>query len=200
MGWLPDAPAVVLVAITLAAALMLVEVALPTFGLAGTSALALAAVAVLAAGDQAHPWWPLLAVAAAVFLWAVLLIARRPSPTGQWVAAGLFAVGGIGYGVAARDPATIVLAIGGSVALPMAFRPLMHAANRLLELPPQTGMEALIGRTGTVVRWNGRSGTVRVDGSLWKARSAFDLSPGDEVVVCGHTGMTVEVALPSPVP
>lgn len=200
MGAVPDAPAVVLVAVTLAAVLLLVEVALPTFGLAGLSALALGALAVAGAAQGDHPWWPLLLVAAAVCLWAMLLAARRAPPAARATATALFGTGSIVYGVLAADPPTVVLAAAATVALPVAFRPLLGATTRLLDLPPQLGMEALVGRPGTVVRWAARAGTVRVDGSLWTARSPVALSVGDEVVVVGSTGMTVEVAPRAPVP
>lgn len=200
MGWLPDAPAVVLVAITLAAALLLVEIALPTFGVAGTTALALTAVALVSASDQGHPWWPLLAVAAAVCLWAALLTVRRPPPMAQVLAGGLFALGGVAYGLLARDPATVVLAAAGSVGLPFAFGPLLKATNCLRELPPQTGMEALVGRTALVVHWDGLSGTCRIDGSLWNARGPGAIMPGTEVVVTGYRRMTVDVAVVAPAP
>ena len=192
---LPDAPAVVLVALTLSALLFLVEVALPTMGIAGGTSVALAAVAVVAAGDLDHPWWPLLLVVTGVCLWAVLLAGQWESSSWQLVAAGMFAAGGVGYGILARDPATIGLAAAGSVALPFTFRPLHQAASRLRQLPPQLGMEALIGRTGEVVRWDDGSGTVRIDGSLWSARSNIPLSPGTVVVVDGFKGMKVHVTL-----
>jgi len=89
MGSLPDAPSVVLAAITLAAILFLVEVALPTFGVAGLSALALVVLGYAVAAEQDHPWWPLLLAAAGVCLWAVLLFARRTSTWGQNPAASV---------------------------------------------------------------------------------------------------------------
>lgn len=200
MSWLPEAPAVVLVALTLAAALFLVEVALPTLGVAGFTSLALAVVAFTAAGDQEHPWWPLLLVIAAVCLWTVLLVGQWEAPAYQLVAAGMFAAGSVGYGLLARDAATVALGAGGSVGLPFCFAPLLRAASRLRQMPPQLGMEALVGRTGTVVHWGDGSGTVRVEGSLWNATSHLPLSPGTVVVVDGFSGMTVNVTLPAPVP
>ncbi|HEX2700731.1 MAG TPA: NfeD family protein [Acidimicrobiales bacterium] len=200
MGWLPDAPAVVLVALTLSAALFLIEVALPTLGVAGFTSLGLGIVAFTAAGDQRHPWWPLLLVIGAVCLWTVLLVGQWAAPAYQLAAAGLFAAGGVGYGLLARDAATVVLAAAASAGLPFCFSPLLRAAGRLRQLPPQLGMEALVGRTGTVVRWDDATGTVRVDGSLWNASGRVPLRPGAAVVVDGFTGMTVHVTSRAPVP
>ena len=190
----------VLVAMTLAAVLLLVEVALPTFGVAGLSGLGLVVVALIAAGDQGEAWWPLVSVAAAVSLWAVLLTGRWDSPVGQLVAAGLFAVGSVGYGLLAEDALTVALGVAGSAALPAAFRPLLRATNRLLDLPPQLGMDSLVGRPAEVAQWSGRSGSVRLEGSLWNATSEAELTQGAEVVVVGHTGMTLRVALRAAVP
>lgn len=200
MGWLPEAPAVVLVALTLSAALFLIEVALPTLGVAGFTSLALAVVGFNAAGDQDHPWWPLLLVIAAVCLWTILLVGQWAAPASQLVAAGLFAAGSVGYGLLARDPATVALGVATSAALPFCFGPLLRAASRLRQLPPQLGMEAMVGRRGTVVQWADLAGTVRLDGSLWNARSRLPLAPGTAVVVEGFTAMTVHVALGAPVP
>lgn len=194
-----DTPAVVLVALTLSAALLLVEVALPTFGVAGLSSLALASVAFFTASDQEHPWWPLLLVVTAVCIWAVLLAGQWTAPPYQLAAAGMFAAGSVGYGLLATDAATVALGAAGSVALPFTFRPLLRAAARLRELPPQLGMESLVGRSGTVVGWGDRSGTVRVEGSLWNASADLPFSPGTEIVVDGFSGMTVHVVLPAPV-
>ena len=138
--------------------------------------------------------------APAVCLWAVLLVTRRAPPAARATATALFGSGSVAYGLLAADPPTIALAAAATVALPVAFGPLLRATARLLDLPAQLGMEALVGRPGTVVRWEGAAGTVRVDGSLWTARGPVALSVGDEVVVVGSTGMTVEVARRTPVP
>ncbi len=195
MGSLPDAPSVVLAAITLAAILFLVEVALPTFGVAGLSALALVVLGYAVAAEQDHPWWPLLLAAAGVCLWAVLLFARRTSTWGQNAAAGLFVGGGVSYGVVAADPLTVLLAVAAGAALFFSFRPLLARTTRLYDMPQQLGMEALIGRSGVAARWEADAGSVRLDGSLWNARSRSPITTGDEVVVVGYAGLTVDVAL-----
>jgi membrane protein implicated in regulation of membrane protease activity len=195
MGDLPDAPALVLVATTLGAALLLIEAALPTFGLAGASALGLGIVAALAADNGDGPLWPLVLVVGAVGTWAIALALHREVSTGlQVTAASMFAVGSIGYGVLAEDALTVVVALVGSVALPLIFPRLQLAARRLVDMQPQVGMEALVGKTGEVVRVEGDTSTVKIDGSFWNARSRAALSPGTSVVVTSFTGMTLDVA------
>lgn len=197
VDWFPDAPAVVLVALTLAAGLFLIEVALPTLGVAGTTSLLLGVWSVAVVNHQGYTWWPLLLVVAAVCLWAVLLTRRRASWLSQVVAAGLFGGGSATYGVLEDDPATVVLGIVAAVALALGFRPLLAATRRLLDLPHQTGMESLVGRTAVVVTWSGGRGKVRIDGSLWNARGPEQLAVDAEVDVRGFSRMTVDVALPA---
>jgi membrane protein implicated in regulation of membrane protease activity len=193
-----DAPAFVVVAFTLASALLLVEVALPTFGLAGISGLGLAGAGTLALARQDEPWWPLLLVALAVCLWAVQLARRSASAPAQAVATGLYAAGGAGYGLAAGDAATVVVAVLAAAGLTAGYPPLLAATRRLLAGPPQVGMEALIGRQALVERAEGTRGTVRLDGSLWSAFSVSgDLpAPGNSVLVDGFDGMMLRVTVP----
>jgi membrane protein implicated in regulation of membrane protease activity len=184
---------------TLASALLLVEVALPTFGLAGVSGLGLAGAGAVALARQDEPWWPLVLVALAVCLWAVQLARRSAPPRTQLVAAGLYATGGVGYGIGARDAAAVVVAALAAVGLALAYPPLLAATKRLLEGPAQVGMEALVGRTAVVERAAGHSGTVRLDGSLWNACTASGElpPPGKAVLVDGYDGMMLRV---TPVP
>ncbi|HET7489249.1 MAG TPA: NfeD family protein [Acidimicrobiales bacterium] len=199
MDSLFEGPAVVLVALTFSAALLLVEIALPTFGLAGLSSLLLAVVAYHAGSGLDAAWWPLVLAGAGVFVWALLLLTHSASRAYEWAAAGLYATGGVGYGVLADSGATVAIALACTAGLLLAFRPLRRATVRLRDLPAQTGMDALVGRTGTVVSWNGGAGTVRVDGSLWNAACDQHLTAGTDVVVSGYSGMTVHVVLAAPV-
>lgn len=196
---LGDAPAIGLVALTLGAALLLVEVALPTFGVAGGSALAMGVLGVASVAASEEPWWPFLLIVTAVGVWAVSLTVERPVPAAPVAAAASFAVGSVSFGLLAGDAATVAVAIAGSVALPVGFPRLFGVARRLLDQPPQTGMAALVGRPGTVVRADVAHLGVRVDGSLWNARSVLPVDAGEEVVVTGFTGTTLQV-LPAVVP
>jgi membrane-bound serine protease (ClpP class) len=189
-----DEPAIVLIALTLAAALFIVEVALPTAGVAGTLALVLGLTAVAGISEQDADWWPLIGPKLAVILWAVMIARRRRSPALEATAVVLFAAGGILFGVLADSPAAA--AVGALLALPLGagFPRLHQKARDLLEQPARVGLEAQVGSQGEVVRWKGGAGTVRLDGSLWNATSSSPLRAGDPVSIVGHHGMTLEVA------
>jgi membrane-bound ClpP family serine protease len=194
MEELLDEPAVVLLLLSLAAALLIVEVALPTAGIAGTMAIILGVGTIVAIDQQDAEWWPLVGPCLAVTLWGVMVARRRRSTAQEAAALGLYAAGGVWFGVLADSPMSVVVAIVLTGALAVGF-PLVHgAAVRLLDRPAQVGMESLDGTTGVVSTWEGTKGTVRVQGSLWTATSAVPLTVGDEVTVSGHTGMTITVA------
>ncbi|MGH9021493.1 MAG: NfeD family protein [Acidimicrobiia bacterium] len=197
MDALLDAPAFVIVALTLASALLLVEAALPTFGLAGLSGLALGVGGLVAVGRQGEAWWPLAFLAFAVCLWAVLLVRRSAPRRSQLAASGLYVMGGVGYGIGARDPAAIAVAAIATLGLSAGFPPLFAATSRLLDGPAQMGMEALIGRLAMVERSEGTKGTVRLDGSLWTATADPGFvsipQPGAAVTVTGSEGMVLRV-------
>ncbi|SRR6266542_1937368 len=190
---MPDAPALVLVALTLAALLFLIEVALPTFGLAGLSALGLGVLAVVMLAEQDESWWPLVLCVLSVCVWAMLLATKRPGLLGSLVAAKLFALGSITYGIVNHDALSIVVGVAAAVALAAGFPRLMRATTHLLEGPPHVGMDAFVGRTARVVRWESQEGTVRLEGALWNARSAAPLHEGDEVTIAGYEGMTLDI-------
>jgi membrane-bound serine protease (ClpP class) len=193
-----DAPAFVVVAFTLASALLLIEAALPTAGLAGISGLALAVAGVVAVDRQGEAWWPLALIALAVCLWGILLLRRSVSIPGRATAVGLHAAGGIGYGVLAGDLLAVVVGAVAPAGLSAGYPPLREAMSRLLDRPPQVGMEALVGRMAVVERADGRRGTVRVDGLAWKAEAkSGDLpAPGCEIRVTGYRGLTLFVETP----
>jgi membrane protein implicated in regulation of membrane protease activity len=173
-------------------------VALPTFGVAGIGGFALLGAALygLAQGDD--PWGPLVFIAVAVSLWAVLIARRSAPPVARVTASGLYGLGSVGFGLVAGSPGAVAVGAAATAGLTAGFPVLLRAATRLLERPSPVGMEALEGRAATVVRWDGGRGTVRLDGSLWNAGAEVALLPGDEVVVVGHEGMLLWI-IPAPV-
>jgi len=173
-------------------------VALPTFGVAGIGGFGLLGVGVVGLSHGHEPWWPLASIAVAVCLWAVLLArASAPAPA-QVAAAGLYALGAVGFGAAAGSATAVAVGGAATVGLAAGFPVLLRAAVRLLERPPHVGMDALDGRRATVVQWDGDHGTVRLDGSLWNAAAEVPLLAGDEVVVVGHDRMVLWI-IPAPV-
>lgn len=106
----------------------------------------------------------------------------------------VLAVSGLGAGFLAGlvIAATLVLAGGGVVAL-SARKGLAVRRRRV-----RAGPERLLGHVGVVRSWDGRSGSVALDGALWKARPSWpdeqpDLHPGDEVVVERLDGLTLAI-------
>jgi membrane protein implicated in regulation of membrane protease activity len=193
-----DAPAVVLLALSIGAALFVIEAALPTMGVAGTFAFGLGAVAVLAIDRQDAEWWPLLGPAVAVVLWSVLIARHQRSIVVEGTAAVLFAGGSVAFGLAADSPGTAVLGVVLAAGLAVDYPWLQRKAGQLADRPLQVGMGALVGEQAEVVAWKGQSGTVRHQGSLWNAvLSGPDGSAvprkGDTVDIVGWSGMTVEV-------
>lgn len=190
-------PAVVYLAFTLAAALCLVEVALPTFGVAGGASAVLTIIAVLGLVEQDNPWWPTLILAAiGVALWAVGLARNVRSRPTAVAAAACFAGGSIGFALSSDSPLTLAIALAASVAGPLAYPRLATATASLMDEPPTTGMESLVGRPATVARWEGDRGTVRLDGTFWTATCSTSLAPaaGDTVEVTGFDGNVLRVA------
>ena len=172
--------------------------ALPTFGVAGIGGFALLGAGLLGLSHGHDPWWPLVFIAVAVCLWAVLLARRSAPPAAQLTAAGLYALGSVGFGAAAGSPGAVAVGAAATVGLAGVFPVLLRAATRLIERPSHVGMEALEGRSATVVRWDGERGTVRLDGSLWNASAEVPLLAGDEVLIVGHEGMVLWI-IPAPV-
>ena len=164
-------------------------------GIGGFSLLGVGVVG-LAHGEEA--WWPLVFIAVAVCLWAVLLARGSAPAPAQVSAAGLYALGSVGFGAAAGNTAAVAVGSAATIGLAAGFPVLLRAALRLLERPPHVGMDALDGRTATVVQWDGGRGSVRLDGSLWNAAAEVPLLPGDEVVVVGHDRMVLWI-IPAPV-
>ena len=191
-----DEPAVVILAATAAAIFLLLEVALPTVGLAGTAGVALAALAAWGATQHAEgdEWWPLLGVVTAVATWGVLIAVHRHPMWAQTAAAALFAGGALGYAATTADaPAAGAAVVATPLLAVLAFPRLARASERLLDAPPQVGMEAMVGATATVAEWEGGHGSVVVGGTRWTAEGPTGLAQGDHVVVTGTTGLSLRV-------
>ncbi|MFV0423027.1 NfeD family protein [Oleidesulfovibrio sp.] len=56
--------------------------------------------------------------------------------------------------------------------------------------------EQLTGQTATVVRWNGKKGTVKLQGTMWNATTPKELpiAKGESVIVTGMKGLTLHVS------
>jgi membrane-bound serine protease (ClpP class) len=111
------------------------------------------------------------------------------------VAGGIVAIVGAGGSLALAVP--VGIAVGGGVAGWMLLAATKTAAARRRRI--QAGTEALAGRIGVVRGWSDASGSVFVDGALWRARRDWPepedevLHEGDRVVVECVTGLTLSV-------
>jgi membrane-bound ClpP family serine protease len=136
-----------------------------------------------------------------VLVGLALLVAEAHLPAGILGAAGTISLA-LGAALAiAGAGGTLLLAIpvavgaGAIAALWLTIAARGALSSRMLK--PQSGREALSGRTGTVRSWTNGDGQVFVDGALWRARpSTLEVSPlqvGDEVVVERVNGLTLTV-------
>jgi len=194
--WLFEEPSVVLVAVTLAAVLFVVEMALPTLGLAGLLSFTAAAVALGGLARQDLVWWPLFGTALAVIAWLVLIIGKRRSPPFEIATVAVVAASGIAFGVLNDDAATIVVAVASAAGLWLLF-PVIHGAFvRITGRPAQAGTEAFVGQLATVDRWDDVRGVVQFEGSRWNAAGPHGLRADDLVVIVAVAGSSLTVARP----
>lgn len=186
-------PAATYVALVLATLALLVEIALPTYGISGTIALVLAAIGITGIAHQHLAWWPLLIAACGIALWVVGLARRRDDVWLQAAAATLFAVGSVVFALLAADAPAVLAAVVGSILVPVAYPALQRATRRLMDRPSDVGLEAMVGRTGEVADWAGTAGAIRLEGSFWQADGPGGLAPGEAVVVRYVDGMRLVV-------
>jgi membrane-bound serine protease (ClpP class) len=131
---------------------------------------------------------------------AVVAVAEAHYPT-HGIAGGIgiivmavgaaLAVSGLGAGVLLGVLVGGALLAGGGAALGLSVS--RGAAARRLRV--MTGAEGIIGHVGIVRSWTDASGSVALDGSLWRARRSAiqegDLHAGDQVVVERLNGLTL---------
>jgi membrane protein implicated in regulation of membrane protease activity len=155
---------------------------------------------VMGASEREETWAPLMLIAVAVSLWGVLLVRKTASRSGLATAAGLYAVGSIGYGALTGSASAMGVGVVATAGLCAGFPLLLRQTASLLDSPPQVGMEAFEGRKAIVASWNWEAnrGTVRLDGSLWNATADVPVREGDEVLVVGYDRMELRI-IPAPV-
>ncbi len=111
-------------------------------------------------------------------------------------AGAVLAVVGLGGGVALGVLAALLLAFTAGGVMLLTVGKGLAVRRRMI----RAGPESMIGHTGIVRSWTNSTGSVLVDGALWRAcRSVLDdddpkeLHEGDEVVVDHLDGLTVGV-------
>jgi membrane-bound serine protease (ClpP class) len=191
-------PAVVLLAVVLATALLVFEFALPTLGIAGTAAAGLIVLAAVGINEGELEWWPLSLAVIAIIMWCVMIARRQTSVVQQAVAVGIFTAGSLAFSIVAEDVTAIVVSLASAAGLAVGFPYLFERAARLADAPSSVGMDSHVGRTAPVSAWEGTTGSVVLDGSFWNAEGPEGLAEGDEVVITGYEGMRFIVRRPAP--
>lgn len=188
-----EEPVGIYLCLVLASVAILIEAALPTFGLAGALGLFLAVVGSVAIADQQLEWWPLILAAAGVGVWGVSLVFKRKSPTGQIVAFALFTSGSLLFALLAEDTPTTFVAIATALGLAWAHPRLFGVTHKLMHATSEVGMESFVGKPATVIEWEGDTGRVKLGGGYWAATGDSDLVVGQQVTVLGYEGMHLTV-------
>jgi membrane-bound ClpP family serine protease len=109
----------------------------------------------------------------------------------------VLAVSSTGAGLLVGLLVGVALAAAGAGALLLAIRPALATKQRRV----RTGAEGIIGHIGVVRNWTDSTGSVDLDGSVWRARrsacadedEALELHKGDAVVVERLNGLTLSV-------
>jgi membrane-bound ClpP family serine protease len=109
----------------------------------------------------------------------------------------VFAVSGLGAGVAIGLAGGVALAAVGGGALTLTVK----RSSEVRRLRVRGGAEGLIGQIGTVRSWTAEDGNISVQGATWRARRSpspdeDELEPlhtGDRVVVERLSGLTLSV-------
>jgi membrane-bound serine protease (ClpP class) len=131
---------------------------------------------------------------------AVVAVAEAHYPT-HGIAGGVgvvvmavgavLAISGLGAGVLLALLAGGTLAVVGAGAVTLSVKKGISARHRRV----RTGAEGIVGHIGVVRNWTDASGSVALDGSLWRARRSSlqedDLHVGDQVVVEQLSGLTL---------
>lgn len=175
---------------------ILVEAALPTFGVAGAVAAGLAVAGGIGVAADGSPWWPLLGLVVGAGCWGVSVVVGRPGDRLEHAGLIAFAGGSLLYGVVAGDIPTVVVGAGASAGLAAFVPRLSGRVARIREAPSPVGLPSLVGATAEVVRWEHGTGTIRLDGTLWNAAGPIGLTPGAMVSVASWSGLRAIVAAP----
>jgi membrane-bound ClpP family serine protease len=135
---------------------------------------------------------------------AIVIVVEAHVPTlGMLGGPGVIAVGvgavlavsGLGGGLALALITALLLVASGIGVVALSLRGGLAVRRRRV----RTGPEGLIGHLGVVRSWAESTGSVLVDGALWRARRSIlddedgELHAGDRVVVEHLSGLTVGV-------
>jgi len=130
----------------------------------------------------------------------VLFILDIKAPThGALTTAGVvsFIIGALvmfnSPGVPQFQRVSVPLVFGVGIMIGLMFFGILLFALTALRRPASTGVESMIGKTGTAKTWSEAHGQVQLQSELWSAESSDRISKGDQVEVVEVQGLRLKV-------
>jgi membrane-bound serine protease (ClpP class) len=178
---------------------VLIEISSPGGWVAGFVGVVCLTLAVYGLGVLPVNWFGIIFMITAF----VLFILDIKAPThGALTAAGVasFIIGAL---VLFNSPGTpqfqrvsVPLVVSVGVFLGMLFFGILIFALRAMRAPVSTGVESIIGKTGTATGWSDAAGQVQLQSELWsaeKADASDKIRKGDKVEVVNVKGLRLKV-------
>lgn len=118
---------------------------------------------------------------------------------------GILGIGGVVAFIAGAmflfDPAgadieiavAMPLIVGAAATCGLLTFVVLGAAIQARRRPPVSGAEEMIGSIGSVIEWQGVTGSIRVHGEVWSARAGRSFKQGEAVRVTQREGLTLVV-------
>ncbi|MFZ5883819.1 MAG: NfeD family protein [Chloroflexota bacterium] len=192
-------PNIVFTLLSVGITAILIEISSPGGWVAGFIGVTSLLVALYGIGLLPVNWFGILFLITAF----VLFILDIKAPThGALTAAGVasFIVGALvlfnSPGVPEFQRVSVPLVVGTGVAIGLMFLAILMFALRALRVPVSAGVEAYVGKTGTVVGWGEAGGQVQLQSELWsaeKAEASDKIRKGDRVEVVEVKGLRLKV-------
>jgi len=194
MPLLPPAPDLIYLGLTLGLWLGVTATIVPGTGLLELLALAGISGSLLLLGGMPVHWPGVLLLVAGVTAFMLLPFLWRPRHA-------LLTTGGLALQAAGGllmfpgQPVSPLL-IGLSVGLSLLYwrYALLPVLGRVRKAPPAGAFDNFHGERGRVVRALDPVGTVQLRGELWSATSEQPLATGEQVIVVGRVGLSLQVA------
>ncbi|MBI4762045.1 MAG: NfeD family protein [Chloroflexota bacterium] len=192
-------PNIVFTLLSVGITAILIEISSPGGWVAGFIGVVCVTVALYGIGLLPVNWFGILFLLTA---FALFILDIKAPTHGALTAAGVasFIVGALvlfnSPGAPEFQRVSVPLVVGTGVAIGLMFLAVLMFALRALRRPVSAGVEAYIGKTGTVVGWDEAGGQVQLQSELWsaeKAEASDKIRKGDRVEVVEVKGLRLKV-------